>query len=303
MSMRSELFQQDNQREDYLDAQRAAAEAVQIGRETLEETSRQGEQLEHANRLADQTRYAIDKSARLLKGMTWSGWMSNLMTKDVAAPPKKDETTTAFSYDHAPAWASPAAQSIQNYKANLMVLEACETRDQLATCQLVCENMYSAASNLLAGLEVPTEQDRPLMQRMMNDLTRFRQQQRAVMKRKQQQQQQQQQQASTSNATTAAGKKTVSAPRTPTMEDQHLDIIAHSLDELNSTALSLNEMMNRQNNLMQSLDDKADDNYERSKMVSRRADRLTHKKVRACHTWRHQNETRRRRHLLTWRQK
>jgi hypothetical protein len=62
--------------EEYLAAQRAAIEAVQIGRATLEETARQGEQLSRAQRLAYETQYALKRSNRLLKGMTWTGWVS-----------------------------------------------------------------------------------------------------------------------------------------------------------------------------------------------------------------------------------
>ena len=75
-----------NREEDYIAARRSAVEAVMVGRETLESAVRQGEQLRNAENLADETEYKLDRATRLLKGMTWSGWLANKFTKDVEPP-------------------------------------------------------------------------------------------------------------------------------------------------------------------------------------------------------------------------
>jgi hypothetical protein len=64
--------------EEYLAAQRAAVESLQIGRDTLEQSQVQGEQLSRSEALADETQYKLDKAGRILRGMTWSGWPTRL---------------------------------------------------------------------------------------------------------------------------------------------------------------------------------------------------------------------------------
>ena len=69
--------------EEYRAARRAGVEAVEIGRETLEAATRQGEQLANAEKMADETSYKLDKAGRMLRGMTWSGWVANAFSGDL----------------------------------------------------------------------------------------------------------------------------------------------------------------------------------------------------------------------------
>ena len=62
------------------------------------------------------------------------------------------------------------------------------------------------------------------------------------------------------------------------LQDEHLDVLASNLSELSVMATSLNEQFSIHNNLMASLEDKADDMHEKTRAVTRRADRLTQKK-------------------------
>ena len=87
MSEESLLPDSRKNHEENLAAQRAAAEAIAISRTTLETTLCQGEQLEHCDALRERHRYIVDKSARIVKGMTWSGWFANVFSKDVQPPP------------------------------------------------------------------------------------------------------------------------------------------------------------------------------------------------------------------------
>uniref|UniRef100_K3WBG5 t-SNARE coiled-coil homology domain-containing protein n=1 Tax=Globisporangium ultimum (strain ATCC 200006 / CBS 805.95 / DAOM BR144) TaxID=431595 RepID=K3WBG5_GLOUD len=59
---------------------RAVAESLQIARETAHTLSMQSEQLDRSKRAAEDTQYAVDLSKRVLRGMTWSGWLYNAMS-------------------------------------------------------------------------------------------------------------------------------------------------------------------------------------------------------------------------------
>ena len=91
MSSSSEIHQNQNvsvdstynREEEYRLAQRAGAEAVVVGRETLATLVHQGEQLRNAENLADDTVYTVEKANRVLRGMTWSGWLTNKFIKPV----------------------------------------------------------------------------------------------------------------------------------------------------------------------------------------------------------------------------
>ena len=178
--------------ENYYSAQRAAVEAVDIGRATLEQTQLQGEQLQNAQSIGVETQYKLDKAGRLLRGMTWPGWVANLVTPDVTTPQppaaenktaanvswwsrSNDSQTGTVRHHHhqqqrqpplvyecddenndnensVPSKAYPLAQAIQNYHANLNVLQSCETSEQRETCLTICQAMYRTALQQLYAL-------------------------------------------------------------------------------------------------------------------------------------------------------
>jgi len=144
-----------NREEEYRLAKRAGAEAVAVGRETLETLVHQGEQLRNAENIADDTVYTVGHANRVLRGMTWSGWLSNKFSKPVNSPEyrnqnieiKKESIIKPLkTYETVPESCRAAWQSIQNYHLNLQVLEACETSEQKGTCKLICESMYKQAN-------------------------------------------------------------------------------------------------------------------------------------------------------------
>ena len=261
--------------EEYLNAQRLAIDAVQIGRATMEATARQGEQLSHAEKTANETQYALDKSNRLLKGMTWSGWVSNMFNKDVEEIPSTsdDERLISYQREEISSVAQPTAQTIQNYQANLMIYDSCDTREQKKTCQMVCDNMYQVALVELAKLEqVPTDaQTQILKHQFRKDLSflRHRQDQKQQMKHCSVPSRGS---LSTSNQLVTKGRSDESLIHTH--QEHHLDILATNLGELNTMAHSLSEMMGHHQKVMESLDSKSENMYETSKTVTRRADRL-----------------------------
>jgi hypothetical protein len=95
-------------------AQIAAAEAVAIGREVAQDSVRQGEQLAHADELADETKYTLDKAKRGIRNLTWTGWIANLVTKDVT-PPEADPQSAKIKR-----YLSRSSSSQENYIAPLL---------------------------------------------------------------------------------------------------------------------------------------------------------------------------------------
>ena len=65
----------------------ALDEALQAGAATLQRLEEQGEQLHQTEIVADSNKYLLDRSAREIRGMTWSGWLQNQFTSGPAVPP------------------------------------------------------------------------------------------------------------------------------------------------------------------------------------------------------------------------
>jgi hypothetical protein len=288
-----------NRQEEYIAAQRAGAEAVLIGRETLETVVRQGEQLQNAENIANETEYSLDRATRLLKGMTWSGWLGNKFSRDVEPPEYKqtEQPKVVYSYENAPHSCMAAAQAVQNYNANLQVLETCETQEQKDTCKLICDNMYQQANKEVTAVlqqqqELQQQQDFPL--RLQKDLKTLR-----VYQLKSETPSPRSTPPPTPNnaATTTTtndksrlfqGKSSESSSSSfapsPTdivegQQEEHLDFMSRHLEELGSLANNLNESMSRQSETLETLDGKSESMLFKSKMVTRRADRIIQKKV------------------------
>ncbi|TMW55045.1 hypothetical protein Poli38472_013807 [Pythium oligandrum] len=65
---------------------RAMADSLQIARETAHTLSMQSEQLGRSEAAVEEAQYAVDLSKRVMRGMTWSGWIANAFT----APPQME---------------------------------------------------------------------------------------------------------------------------------------------------------------------------------------------------------------------
>ena len=63
-------------------------------------------------------------------------------------------------------------------------------------------------------------------------------------------------------------------------QDKHLDVMASSIQELLHNGASVGAALEQQNKMLESLNDGADELLEKSKMVTRRADRLSQRSVR-----------------------
>ena len=291
MEHQQQQEQEYNREEEYLAAQRAGVEALHIGRATLAQAHQQGEQLDRAGTLADETDYKLQKAARVLRGMTWSGWVANMFSKSAGPPPDADTTTRAGSYqppdvyEGLPPPCHATAQHIQNYNANVKVLEACETEEQKATCRLICDEMFKVAIHALDDLHKQRQVEAYALQ-LARDLEILRNRQQSSQQRirglqvglaskpEAQQQDQKNELMSASATTTAPLIKDVVQQQ----QEQHLDTISQALGELGSIAKTLNQSMAHQNETLGQLDTKSENILETQYMVNRRTERLIQKK-------------------------
>ncbi|CAB1101591.1 unnamed protein product [Ectocarpus sp. CCAP 1310/34] len=74
---------------------RSAHESVEVGREALERLDDQKERLERSEMVLDSTRYAIERSARVLRGMTFWGKIRNAFSNDPEVPQQPAGNTRA----------------------------------------------------------------------------------------------------------------------------------------------------------------------------------------------------------------
>lgn len=278
-----QLEQQEyNREEEYLAAQRAGVEALHIGRATLAQAHQQGEQLGRANTLADETDYKLQKAARVLRGMTWSGWVANMVSKTVGPPPEGDTTKRAGSYEPPevyeglPPPCHAAAQHIQNYHANVKVLETCETEEQKATCRLICEDMFKLAMHALDELHQKQEVEAYALQ-LARDLEILRNRQQASQQRIRglqvgfasdtsgAQQQDKKSDLMSGSSPGSPTKAVVQQQKDPVQQqqEQHLDTISQALGELGSIAQTLNQSMAHQNETLGQLDSKSENILEK----------------------------------------
>eukprot|EP00934_Nitzschia_sp_Nitz4_P000467 Nitzschia sp. Nitz4//scaffold62_size106224//97363//98712//NITZ4_004372-RA/size106224-processed-gene-0.61-mRNA-1//-1//CDS//3329555904//467//frame0 len=272
-----------NREEEYLSAQRAAVEAVHIGRETLEAATRQGEQLQNAENMADEAEYKLDRAARVLRGMTWTGWWANKFSSDILPPERnptgeKPEDLPPKMYENAPPSCQAAAQALQNYHANLQVLETCETDEQRETCSIICVDMQQIAQGQVMALHrAPPSDAGDFPARLARHLQILRDRQDRAM-------------GPTTSKADANRKELLSgrnsSPVTPSspmdpiqqQQDTHLDAMSKHLRELGSLATNLNVSLAQQADIADSLDGKSDAMLYKSKLVTRRADQLTQKR-------------------------
>jgi hypothetical protein len=279
-----------DQAEEYRSAQRAAVESVMIGRETLETAIRQGEQLQNSENLADETEHKLDRATRLLKGMSWSGWITNKFSKDIEPPEYKPQIDSQAiggpprEYENVSEFCLAAAQAIQNYHCNIDVLEECETDEQRDTCKIICSNMYSLAHKelkLLLLKEGGDKESRLFASRLQNDLTTLRERQQSserLLRTPTKLQTPTSEKESLFQVPSASSQSTKSPLET--IQDDHLDSMARHLDELGSLATNLNASLAHHADTLDSLDDKLENNLVKSNAVNRRTDRLIQKRVR-----------------------
>lgn len=269
--------------EDCQNAQRAAVETLHIGRATLLQTHQQGEQLDRVESIADETQYRLDKAGRILRGMTWSGWLANKFTKDVGPPPPVTTSRSAsvsppLVYENVPENCRAAAQAIQNYHANVKVLETCETEEQRETLLLICLSMYNSAVTQLDNLERSNASVEAYLTEFRSHLASLHETEQSLARTITQQKASHQ-----SHRTELLGEVGDSSTSYTTnahlqLQEDHLDMISKSLGEIGLISHTLASAIDQQTQTIDLLDEKAERITEKSKMVTRRADRLIQNK-------------------------
>eukprot|EP00536_Pseudo-nitzschia_multiseries_P007743 jgi/Psemu1/296693/fgenesh1_pm.184_\ len=305
--------------EEYRLAQRAAVEAVTIGRETLATAVHQGEQLQHAESIADDTEYTLDKAHRLLRGMTWSGWLANKFSKEVDSPEYNNNNgnnvndTTAPSrnrsilgpprtYERIPEPCRSAVQAVQNYHLNLQVLEQCENDEQTGTCRVICDDMHRqariritevlAASNNNNNNNNNNNDNDNDNQRseveyfaitLLEEAQKLRQRQLILQQRhktKPPGDVGSQLLFDTSNPKYARTIYPLSTTdKVVVQQEEHLSSMAKHLQELGSLAGNLNTALEQQSEVLDSLDAKSDTLHFKTNAMNRRTDRFQRDKT------------------------
>ncbi len=303
MSLFSETQQEatTDRQEEYLRAQQAGAEAVEIGRETLAAVVHQGEQLQRAEKMADETMYITDHGTRLLKGMTWSGWLSNKFSKPLESPEYKHKSEEGSkkksllrplkAYEFIPDSCLPASQGVQNYHLNLQVLEDCETEEQKKTCKFICDDMHRQAkikvTDLLRGSNSIDSNDKvkDFALQLQEDLSYLRQRQLVLQKVSREE-------PTTNNATNNVDEvKTnlfvgATEPKAKVsdallvndneyaQQEQHLDILSQQCQELGLLAGNIGISAEQQAEIVDSLDNKNDALHFKMNLMNRRTEQL-----------------------------
>ena len=305
----------DRQNE-YTLAQRAAVEAVTVGRETLQQSVQQDEQLNRALGMAEETEYKLDKAGRILRGMTWSGWVANMFTKPVGPLPEgcaagREETgkpVVPVVYEQVIPECQEMAQALQNYNANVTVLEACETEEQKATLKLICDSMYDSSCKSLNELKKTHPQLDAYYLQFERDLLLLRNRQKRSEEITRQlgsiisltssaqidtttggtaDKNRAELFSSTTSSTGTTPKsdqdkinkfKEKAPPIQQREQDEHLAVMAQTLGELGSIAKNLHHSIGQQSHTISNLDERTDLITEKSRAVTRRANRLVQKR-------------------------
>eukprot|EP01083_Nonionella_stella_P285344 971253_1 len=305
--------------EENTEAQRAAAEAVELSRSTLETTLCQGEQLDHCDDLRERHKYIVDKSARLVRGMTWSGWVANAFSKDVAPPPAETsvkETLCLRNVSQAldneevvPEEIEEPATITKNYECNVLLLEQCQSKEEFDALLSICTQLNKSAKkslekvrqghhkNRLSGrsiqilrkLDCKLEEIESEQKKTVGRMGDSFQLQPMKVSRPNDHAKEGKLETSTSSRAAATGTNTANRIWSKTtdtklqarieQQDKHLDVMASSIQELLHNGASVGAALEQQNMMLESLNDGADELLEKSKMVSRRADRLSQRSV------------------------
>ena len=294
----------------YLATRRLAAETVEVARATITQASQQTEQLENADRTADHSAYLLDKSARLLRGMTWSGWVANLFSKDVKVEDYvggnddgKDTTNglaalqppSAEEYAHLPPQFQPAARAVVNYRCHLAVLAQCPTPEQSEACSATCAELSDAVRRELRGavggagngLDVEEDGHREAYAQLFQDLEEADQVRKRLVAAMGARQHSKRDGNSarapiTPHNSLAVGGGSTSGARSATAtklsaQDEHLDALSQNLTELQGIGTALSTTFQHQSELLDSIHDKTDSLTDRTKAVRRKADRIVHR--------------------------
>jgi len=306
--------------EENIAALRDAAEAISISRAALEATLAQGEQLQHCDDINARNKYIVDKSARIVRGMTWSGWMMNAFSKDSQPPTnskaKSEQASTGSRDDDnvngtdgitsiltesevatLPQHLQNFACMLQNYECNVLLLEKYKDTLEYDTCVEVCKQLYISTKKEMEDGKANTlacasrkSGSIQLLRRLEKKLEEVHDLQYTIIIEERQHQQQLQKWTGREGTVLWKNKKVLRAKTITSdtgralqhridKQDEHLDALAGNIQELLHNGVAIGTTLESQNQLLGKLESDTDDLTEHTKMVSRRADRLSHRSV------------------------
>jgi len=182
--------------EEYINVQRAASEAITMGRDTVEISTAQTEQLQRCSDIMDRQKHILDTSSSLIKGMTWSGWFANLfsMRKQINLPKsmirngrqkiQERELSSSIDLNLNENYGDKCdlkniTSALKNYHCHVLLLQQCQTSEQLDACMEICCSLHhavnfclTASSNIFSDVEKSTDLDKYKInkKKMLNDL-------------------------------------------------------------------------------------------------------------------------------------
>ena len=172
---RSELFTSQNRETikydgncDNLHAHRAAVEAVSSGRAALSTIAQQGQQLANAEEISDSNAFMLDKSNRILKGMTWSGWGSNMFTSNVEASGPSD--TAVRLRKTAASTAPPRSNSNNSHSNPNLPKHNLTTSHPASAASTTCVNDYKMNVTMLASSATSSPEDFDMLESVCDEL-------------------------------------------------------------------------------------------------------------------------------------
>jgi len=332
--------------EDNLIAQQAAAEAIAISRSTLSTTLIQGEQLQHCDDLRIRSEYVINKSNRLIRGMTFTGWVANIFSKDVEPPPStlivssSNSTSNSASttrninseYDKnekgedgvqkivvtqdiddstnqlklIPSQLINQASLVNNYNCNVIILKQCYNQACLDICNDLEKktkeslyraytdmNMNTSSMNVHESDEIYIDAWKQLNQKFLSTQELhhgfIQNSRKAISSSKNNinnNMTQQMTHKSNSiqsnndiihNLAMESNKKSMIDKYQK--QEEHLNILASNMNELLHNGSSIAMSLQEQNELLDTLNDGTDELKESTKMVARKAVRVTYRSM------------------------
>lgn len=307
--------------EENLQALRASVEAVNISRATLETSLAQGEQLQRCEDIHERNKYIVDKSNRIVRGMTWSGWFMNAFSKDVEPPTSSKQTeqseqigrntddsnlSSIISQSDVaryPVELRNVAMMIQNYKCNVILLQNSQNHE-FDTCLEICTKLHDSIvtknnelkRNGYNGVKLDGRNMQHLrtLEKKLQEVYDF--QYKTVQARRNNRDGQNRNSFGSSTFPRNNSSKPSSQPKFSSSslissttnkelqdrierQDNHLNMLASNIEELMHNGNAIGATLESQSQLLDKLDSETDDLHEKTKMVTRRADRLAHRSV------------------------
>lgn len=155
-------------KEEYIASKRAAVEAISSSRSVIETTLMQGEQIQNMSNLHDQQEYMVKRADRLVRGMTWKGWLLNKFSHPPTPPSfhlvnsNKDDGSRDGDKDFLE-FSKELAQYIENipddlqgiyflisnYAGNVKLLQECRIKTEYMVLSDTCHQLKNQARESL----------------------------------------------------------------------------------------------------------------------------------------------------------